>query len=65
MRWPQIVIPAAKMIKWEVLILKFSKSDLTDIINQFRDEKRVFSNESQFQFELAYGLQKRGFRLLF
>ena len=45
--------PSNKMIKWEVLILKFSKSDLTDIINQFRDEKRVFSNENQFQFELA------------
>ena len=45
--------PSSKMIKWEVLILKFSKSDLTDIINQFRDEKRVFSNENQFQFELA------------
>ena len=57
--------PSRKMIKWEVLILKFSKSDLTDIINQFRDEKRVFSNESQFQFELADGLQKRGFRTLF
>ena len=39
--------------------MKVSKKLLQDIINEFAKEEKVFTNESQFQFELGLALQKK------
>lgn len=43
----------------------FNKSVLVDIIDDFSEKRRVFSNEVQFQFELGQALEKKGYRVLF
>ena len=40
-------------------------SVIDEIMQSFTREKRVFTNEAQFQFELAMQLQLKGYRVLF
>ena len=45
--------------------MAFCVNALEDIIESFRKEKLVFSNESQFQFELGRALEKEGYKVFF
>ncbi len=45
--------------------MNFNKNTLTSVLDAFGKEKRVFSNEAQFQFELGRELEKKGYKVFF
>lgn len=45
--------------------MELNKAAIESIIEQFKNQKRVFSNESQFQFEFGRALEKEGYKVFF